>query len=290
MRIVEVPAAMRALSDELRGERKSIGFVPTMGALHEGHMSLVRASKAENDITAVSIFVNPSQFGPSEDFSRYPRTFDADCLLLESAGADLLYYPDTRSMYPDGYQSWVELDTLPRYLCGPFRPGHFRGVTTVVLKLFNAVQPQRAYFGQKDYQQSAVLRRMVLDLDLFIDIRVCPIVREPDGLALSSRNRYLSPEDREKALVLSRSIRLCLQAISGGERNAKKLEEGVRHFIMRQVPEARIDYVSIVHPDSLESVTEASDGSVIALALYIGKTRLIDNHMIGRVFPDGALA
>jgi pantoate--beta-alanine ligase len=287
MKIAETPQAMRDLAEELRRQGKSIGFAPTMGALHEGHISLIHAACAENDVVAASIFVNPTQFGPNEDYSRYPRTFGADCSLLETAGCDILYYPEASVMYPGDYETWVSLEKLPDHLCGLFRPGHFRGVATVVLKLFQAVMPHRAYFGQKDYQQAVVIRRMVRDLNLFTDVRVCPIVREKDGLAKSSRNRYLSPVEREQALVLYRTIRLAIDRITRGERNAEKLLEEMRHFISRGVPDAKIDYVSIVHPDSLEDVPVAEDGSVIALALWIGNTRLIDNHILGADFPYG---
>jgi pantoate--beta-alanine ligase len=271
---------LRAAIASLRREGKQIGFVPTMGALHEGHLSLVRASKAECDATVVSIYVNPSQFGPNEDFSKYPRTLEADLDLLASCGDMLVFTPRNEDMYPPGFSSWVEVGAVAEPLEGQFRPGHFRGVATVVLKLFDLVQPDAAYFGQKDYQQAAVIRRMVADLNVPIEIRVCPIVREPDGLAMSSRNRYLSPAARVRALVLWKSLQRAGELVAGGERNAEKILTEMRRIIL-SAEDARIDYVALVDPDTLQPVETVPDIALALLAVKIENTRLIDNGLLG---------
>ena len=281
MKIIENPGEMQKLADELRKEGKTIGLVPTMGALHEGHISLVRAARKENAFVAASIFVNPIQFGPKEDLSKYPRTFDEDCRLLENAGCDALFFPAASDMYPEGFETYVELKNLPNHLCGLKREGHFRGVTTVVTKLFNIVKPHTAYFGQKDYQQALVIRRMARDLNMDTVISMQPIVRESDGLAMSSRNRYLTPEERAKALILYKALTLGEKLVREGETDAQSVLWKLENLIMETVPEAKIDYINIVHPDTLEDLKLIEIPCVIALAVYIGNTRLIDNCIIG---------
>lgn len=271
---------LRAAIAALRRAGKRIGFVPTMGALHEGHLSLVRASKAECAATAVSIYVNPRQFGPNEDFSKYPRTLEADLELLAGCGADLVFTPQDADVYPPGFASWVEVGAVAEPLEGQFRPGHFRGVATVVLKLFNLVQPDAAYFGRKDYQQAAVIRRMVADLHVPVEIRVCPTVREPDGLAMSSRNRYLSPSARQRALVLWKSLERAGEMVAEGERDAEKILREMRRIILA-AEDARIDYVAIVDPDTLQQVETVQKSALAILAVKIENTRLIDNRMLG---------
>jgi pantoate--beta-alanine ligase len=278
-RMISSVPELRAAIAALRRAGKRIGFVPTMGALHEGHLSLVRASKAECAATAVSIYVNPSQFGPNEDFTKYPRTLEADLDLLAACGADLVFTPQDADMYPPEFASWVEVGAVAEPLEGQFRPGHFRGVATVVLKLFNLVQPDAAYFGQKDYQQTAVIRRMVADLNVPVEIRVCPIVREPDGLAMSSRNRYLSPSARQRALVLWRSLERAGEMVAEGERGAEIILGEMRRLIL-SAEDARIDYIAIVDPDTLQSVETVRKTALALLAVKIENTRLIDNRML----------
>jgi pantoate--beta-alanine ligase len=271
-----------AMKDAVRAEKaalRTIGFVPTMGCLHEGHLSLVRASKAATGTTIVSIFVNPTQFGPSEDFARYPRDLERDSSLLRRERADILFVPEAADMYPPGFRTFAEVDGLQDKLCGRTRPGHFRGVCTVVLKLFEIIRPDKAYFGQKDAQQALILRRMTADLDLGVDLDVRPIVREPDGLAMSSRNRYLGPDDRRAAVVLSRSLGQAATAIRGGERRPEAVIGLLRGLIQRE-PAARIDYVEIVDAGTLEAAPDAGPGRLIALAVYFGTTRLIDNLIV----------
>jgi pantoate--beta-alanine ligase len=270
------------LREELRAVRqagKRIGFVPTMGALHEGHLSLVRAAKAECDYAVVSIYVNPTQFGPGEDLAKYPRTLHDDLALLAGCGADLVFAPGNDEMYPSGQATWVEVGSLAEPLEGICRPGHFRGVATVVLKLLNIVQPEAAYFGQKDFQQAAVIRRMVADLNLPVAIRVCPIVREPDGLAKSSRNRYLSPAARQRALVLSKSLQLAGELVAQGQSNASAIVARMRQLI-ETVDDARIDYVALADPDTLEPVETVAARTLAVLAVKIENTRLIDNCLL----------
>ncbi len=250
-----------------------------MGALHEGHLSLVRQSKSQCDVTAVSIFVNPLQFGPTEDLATYPRTLERDVRLLEELGVELLFVPSVPEMYPAGGKTIVEVADLSDKLDGSSRPGHFRGVTTVVCKLFEIVRPDRAYFGQKDAAQVAVLRTMVRDLNMDVEIVVCPIVREPDGLAMSSRNAYLSAEQRRQALVLSRSLQQVKGAFDAGEVDARKLAEiGTR--TVASEPGARLDYFAIVDADTLEPVSSVSHGTLVAVAAWVGATRLIDNMLL----------
>ncbi len=271
---------MSALSLEFFARGQTIGFVPTMGALHEGHLSLMRRARGENDIVVSSVFVNPTQFGPSEDFKRYPRDLERDMALSEKVGVDVVFAPEPSDMYPEGYSTYVEVDRLTKTLCGASRPGHFRGVTTIVLKLFNIVRPRRAYFGKKDFQQLVVIRRMVEDLNLDVEVVGCPIVREPDGLAMSSRNAYLSEEERASALSLFRSFELAEKMIRDGERDARTVERAMREFIASHPHVREIDYVSAVDARTLELVDTLEDGTVIAVAAWVGKARLIDNYEV----------
>jgi pantoate--beta-alanine ligase len=253
-----------------------IGFVPTMGYLHEGHLSLVRESKKRCQVTVVSIFVNPKQFGPSEDYNLYPRDLERDRRLLEQEGVNLLYYPSVEVMYPEGYRTYVEVELLQDKLCGQSRPGHFRGVCTVVLKLFNLVQPDEAYFGWKDAQQVIIIKKMVEDLNLPVKVVPLPLVRDLDGLALSSRNTYLNPEERKAALVLKKSLDLAEKLILAGERDTGRIKEKMKELIQSE-PLARIDYVEIVDLKTLESLEQLDREALVALAVFIGRTRLIDN-------------
>lgn len=278
MQVIEKVSQMQSLASQWWREGLSIGFVPTMGALHEGHLSLVREARKHHDRVVVSIFVNPLQFGPKEDYSRYPRTFEQDKALLEQERVDVLFYPSVEELYPEGFETYVIVEKLPEHLCGLSRPGHFRGVTTVVAKLFHIVMPHEAYFGKKDYQQYRVIERMARDLNMPVRITPMPIVREADGLAMSSRNRYLTPAEREKALVLFRTLQLAEKLIQKGEREALVLTEKLKAFIMTEVPEARIDYVSFVDALTLEDVTRLQGHVLLALAVFIGSTRLIDNR------------
>jgi pantoate--beta-alanine ligase len=276
MKIVESVAEMRALARAWARGGKRIGFVPTMGYLHEGHLSLVRESRSRADVTVVSIFVNPTQFGPNEDFQKYPRDPEKDAAYLERGGVDCLFHPDASEIYPPGYRTYVEVHGLQDRLCGRSRPGHFRGVVTVVLKLFEIVRPDLAFFGAKDAQQVLIIRRMAADLDLDVEVVTCPLVREADGLALSSRNAYLSPEERKAALALSTGLRWAEKAVAAGERDAGRLVAGVRS-VLEAEPLARIDYVEAVDTETLEPVAEVRGEVLLALAVFIGSTRLIDN-------------
>lgn len=280
MIIASTIAEVRAAVGAWKKEGLSIGLVPTMGYLHEGHMSLIQASVKVCDRTVASVFVNPTQFGPNEDLATYPRDFEHDCALLEANGCDLVFHPEPSEMYPDGFSTYVENQSeMPKQLCGKTRPIHFRGVCTVVSKLFNIVTPDKAFFGQKDAQQLAIIRRMVKDLSYGIEIIGCPIVREADGLAKSSRNTYLNAEERKAALVLSRAVRLGEAKVAAGERSAKALLMDMTNEI-NQEPLARIDYVSAVDGEKLLPVTELKTGDLVAMAVYIGKTRLIDNFTV----------
>ncbi len=270
---------MKAACRSLTRGGKKLGLVPTMGALHEGHLSLVRAAAAECDVVAASIFVNPLQFGPTEDFEKYPRSLERDAELLEKAGVTLLFLPSVAGMYPPGAKTYVDVSDLSSKLDGGSRPGHFRGVATVVSKLFEIVRPDRAYFGQKDAAQVALLRKMVRDLDMDVEVVVCPIVREPDGLAMSSRNAYLNPKQRRQALVLSRSLREVKSAVDAGERDARKLAEiGTR--VIAAEPGAKLDYFAVVDGETLEPVKSVSQGTLVAVAAWVGTTRLIDNLIL----------
>lgn len=276
MTIVTSVAEMKALARSWARAGKRIGFVPTMGYLHEGHLSLVRESKRRADVTVVSIFVNPTQFGPNEDYKKYPRDLAKDAAYLERGGIDCLFHPEAAEIYPPGYRTFVEVEGLQDRLCGRSRPGHFRGVATVVLKLFEIVRPDLAFFGAKDAQQVLIIGRMAADLDLDVEVVTCPLVREADGLALSSRNAYLSPEERKAALALSTGLRWAEKAVAAGERDAARLVAGVRS-ILEAEPLARVDYVEAVDPGTLEPVDGISGEVLLALAVFIGATRLIDN-------------
>lgn len=260
-------------------EGLTIGFVPTMGYLHEGHKSLMQAARANNDKVVVSVFVNPMQFGPNEDLESYPRDFEKDSALCESVGVDLIFHPEPEEMYADGFCSYVDMNGLTTELCGKSRPIHFRGVQTVVLKLFNIAKPDRAYFGQKDAQQLAVIKRMVKDLNVDTEIVGCPIVREADGLAKSSRNTYLNPDERKAALILSRSLKLGRELIENGETDAKAVIKAITDSINTE-PLAKIDYVDVVDFDTITPVDKIGKSVLVAIAVYIGKTRLIDNFII----------
>lgn len=276
MTIVTSVAEMKALARSWARAGMRIGFVPTMGYLHEGHLSLVRESKRRADVTVVSVFVNPTQFGPNEDYKKYPRDLAKDAAYLERGGIDCLFHPEAAEIYPPGYRTFVEVEGLQDRLCGRSRPGHFRGVATVVLKLFEIVRPDLAFFGAKDAQQVLIIGRMAADLDLDVEVVTCPLVREADGLALSSRNAYLSPEERKAALALSTGLRWAEKAVAAGERDAARLVAGVRS-ILEAEPLARVDYVEAVDPGTLEPVDGISGEVLLALAVFIGATRLIDN-------------
>ena len=286
MKIVSDIREMQQLAGHYRQQGKTIGFVPTMGYLHEGHLSLMRRARPQCDILVVSIFVNPTQFGPNEDFERYPRDFERDERLCREVGVDVVFYPTADAMYPRPYLTYVHVEKLSETMCGASRPGHFRGVTTVVTKLFNIVQPHIAVFGQKDYQQSLIIRQMVRDLNFDVQIDVAPIVREADGLAMSSRNKYLSPEERQQALVLYRSLTRAEELIREGERNVNTLLQAMK-TVISEAPDARIDYIAIVDAETLEPLSTVRHNTVIALAVYIGTTRLIDNTWIRE--KDGKL-
>lgn len=270
---------MRAASRVVRRGGKRIGFVPTMGALHEGHLSLVRAARAATDVVVASIFVNPTQFGPNEDLAKYPRSFERDCQMLDREGVEFVFAPTVEEMYRAGAATWVTVEEMSGKLDGRSRPGHFRGVTTVVSKLFHAVEPDQAFFGQKDVAQVAIIRRMVRDLNFAVEIVVCPIVREVDGLAMSSRNAYLDSEQRKQALVLHRSLKRVQQMADAGERDAGKLIAAGRD-VLAQEPLVRLDYFEVVNPDTLEAVSDISAGALVAVAAYVGTTRLIDNVVL----------
>lgn len=281
MKTAETIAEVREQVRTWRREGKTVGLVPTMGFLHAGHKSLIDRACEENDRVVVSVFVNPTQFGANEDLDSYPRDLAHDQALCEDAGAALVFHPSPEEMYPAGFCSFVDMDGLTKELCGLSRPTHFRGVCTVVSKLFHIVQPDRAYFGEKDAQQLAVIRRMVLDLNMDIQIVGCPIVREPDGLAKSSRNSYLSPEERQAALVLSRSIFAGKRLAEQGETDAGKLVQTMTEILAAQ-PLARIDYVKVVDLETMEQISVLDRPFLAAIAVYIGKTRLIDNFMMDK--------
>lgn len=278
MRVIEDIQQMQKISTVLKKEGKRIGFVPTMGYLHEGHISLIKRAKEENDVVVVSIFVNPIQFGKNEDFDRYPRDFKRDLdICAKDNNVDYLFYPSYNQMYPEGYKTYVEVEKLSNILCGAFRPGHFKGVATVVLKLFNIVQPDNAYFGKKDYQQFKIIQQMVRDLNLTVNVIGCPTVREPDGLAMSSRNSYLSSAERESALYISKALFKMKEEFESGTRDVSMLID-IGRSILQQAPLLReIQYLEIVDSEDLQPKKIAQKGDVILLAVYIGQTRLIDN-------------
>jgi pantoate--beta-alanine ligase len=285
MKICSTTVEGRAACRAARASGKRLGLVPTMGALHEGHLSLVRAARAQCDAVAVSIFVNPTQFGPKEDLAKYPRPFDRDCRLLEKEGVEILFAPAVEEIYPNANANsnnqvtWVLVEGLSEKLDGRSRPGHFRGVTTIVSKLFHILEPEAAFFGQKDAAQLAVIRRMVRDLNFAVEIVACPIVREPDGLAMSSRNAYLNGEERRHALVLQRSLQKAGQQFQAGERSTAKLISAAKEVLARE-PEVRLDYFEIVDPDTLDPVEQISQKTLVAVAAYVGNTRLIDNVVL----------
>jgi len=283
MKTCSTIAEARAVCSPARASRKRLGLVPTMGALHEGHLSLVRAARAQCDAVAVSIFVNPTQFGPTEDLSKYPHQFDRDCQLLEKEVVEILFAPPVEEIYPksnsNSQVTWVAVEGLSEKLDGRSRPGHFRGVTTIVSKLFHVLEPDAAFFGQKDAAQLAVIRRMVQDLNFPVEIVACPIVREPDGLAMSSRNAYLNREGRVRALVLQRSLQKARQQFQAGERSSAKLISAAKEVLARE-PEVRLDYFEIVDPDTLDPVEQISQKTLVAVAAYVGNTRLIDNVVL----------
>ena len=276
MKVVKTIKEVRDAVKEWKAQGLSVGFVPTMGYLHEGHESLINKAVENNDRVVVSIFVNPMQFGPTEDLDKYPRDLERDSKLCERAGANLIFHPEKEEMYFDDFSSYVDINGLSDELCGKSRPVHFRGVCTVVTKLFNIVNPDRAYFGEKDAQQLAIIRRFVRDLNIDVEIIGCPIIREEDGLAKSSRNTYLSKEERQAALILSQSLNLAKDAIASGERDSKAIIELISKNIEKE-PLAKIDYVEVVDSLSMEPVEKIEKSVLVAIAVYIGKTRLIDN-------------
>lgn len=279
MKVVKDIAEMRRVADEARCAGQKIGFVPTMGYLHEGHLSLIRRARQLSQLVVVSIFVNPTQFDPQEDYQSYPRDLARDTRLSQQAGCDILFVPSVQEMYPGGYCSYVEVEGLTQVLCGASRPGHFRGVTTVVTKLFNIVKPHLAVFGQKDAQQAFVMRRMVRDLNQDLEIVVAPTVREPDGLAMSSRNSYLTPQERIEAPVLYRALEWARSQIAAGERQARDLARGMAQMIQAKKT-AEIEYISIVDAEELQSLERLEGEVLIALAVKFGRARLIDNLLI----------
>lgn len=279
MKIYRTIDDMRSASRAARTGGLRLGLVPTMGALHEGHLSLIRAAQASCEVVAASIFVNPTQFGPNEDLARYPRPFEGDRELLEKSGVDLLFVPSVEEMYPQGAVTWVTVEELSGKLDGRSRPGHFRGVTTIVAKLFHAVEPDAAFLGQKDAAQAAIIRRMVCDLKFPVEIVVCPIVREPDGLALSSRNAYLDAQQRRQALVLHRSLMRVQNLAEEGESNTEILTAAAIAVVAAE-PGVRLDYFEIVDPDSLDRLNDVSRGALVAVAAFVGTTRLIDNILL----------
>ena len=279
MEIIQDNQRMQKICLDLRKEGRRLAFVPTMGYLHQGHLSLLEAARAAGDLLVLSIFVNPTQFGANEDLDAYPRDFERDAALARAAGVDLLFYPEPAKIYPPGYATYVNVEGLTDTLCGRSRPGHFRGVTTVVCKLFNLVQPHLAYFGRKDFQQLAVVRRMTLDLNLPVEIVGMPIVREADGLAMSSRNVYLSPAEREQALVLSRGLARAREMVAAGTRASDRILAELSTLIAA-ASAARIDYLQICHQHTLQAQAQVDSDSVLLMAVFIGKTRLIDNGFL----------
>jgi len=279
MKLVRSISEMNALCRAARSGGELLGLVPTMGALHEGHLSLVRTARKKSDVVAATIFVNPTQFGPNEDFAKYPRALESDRALLEREGVELVFAPSVEEMYPQGAVTWVVVEGLSERLCGKSRPGHFRGVTTVVAKLFHIVGPDLAFFGQKDAAQVAIIQRMVRDLGMPVTIEVCPIVRQTDGLAISSRNAYLSAQERKSALVLHRSLTRVQKLFESGERDSASLISATKHEVAAE-PTVRLDYVEIVDPETLEPETAVTKSTLVAMAAFVGQTRLIDNIVL----------
>ena len=288
MKVVTSSEQVHAAVRTAKAQDQRVGFVPTMGALHEGHLSLVRAARQRCRFVVASVFVNPTQFGPNEDFKTYPRNLERDRQMLEAEGVSLLFAPEVEEIYPSGANTFVTVEGLSDKLCGRSRPGHFRGVTTVVSKLFNIVEPEVAFFGQKDAAQAAIIRKMVRDLKFDVQVVVCPIVREADGLAMSSRNAYLTPTERKQALVLFRALSRVQTLADQGEANAHKLI-GAAKSVFAEEPAVRLDYVEAVNPESLEALSDISKGALVALAAFVGKTRLIDNILLTGVGKVGKL-
>jgi pantoate--beta-alanine ligase len=279
MQVIEKPKQMQSLSEALRREGKKIAFVPTMGYFHEGHLTLMREAKRLGDVLVVSIFVNPLQFGPSEDYDRYPRDLERDLKMAEEVGVDIVFHPQVEDIYPPNFQTYVEVSELQKYLCGKFRPNHFRGVATVVLKLFNIVKPHVAVFGLKDYQQYLIIKRMVEDLNLDVEVVGIPTVREEDNLAASSRNVYLNMEERKAARALYKALMEAKRLFEDGERNASKLLEASRKVIERE-PLVNLQYLELCDPETLEPLSGNIERALLAIAAWVGKTRLIDNIIL----------
>lgn len=279
MKTIDSISRMSTFVKMMKKEGKSIGFVPTMGYLHDGHMSLVKVAKKHTDVVVMSIFINPLQFGPKEDFEKYPRDLRHDEELAREAGVDVIFYPSLKDMYPEGYATYVTVEKLTDTLCGESRPGHFKGVATVVTKLFNIVKPNVAYFGQKDMQQALIMKKMVADLNMDVDVKIMPIMREKDGLAMSSRNMYLSEAERKDAIILYQSLKLAENMAKQGERDARKILKAMEDMI-KQKPAAKIDYIKAVDTKELRDAKHVSGEVMIALAVFFGHTRLIDNIII----------
>lgn len=280
MEVIRIPKIMQYTSKNHLLKGKTIGFVPTMGALHEGHLSLVRRAREDNNITVVSIFVNPIQFGPSEDYAKYPRDIEEDTKKLQKENIDILFLPDVSEMYPEDFLSYIDVEKISTKLCGAFRPGHFRGVATVVMKLFNIVKPTSAYFGQKDFQQTVVIKQMVKDLDLDIDIIICPTVREPDGLAMSSRNVYLDAEQRKAATIIYKTLLEASNLIKSGIIDGKQIQKIMQERILKEPLVTKIDYIGVYDPITLEEIYDIKKDVLLAAAIRIGSTRLIDNTIL----------
>ena len=280
MDVIRIPHVMKGTSKDFMLQGKTVGLVPTMGALHEGHLSLVRRARRENDITVVSIFVNPMQFGPTEDFEKYPRNIEEDIEKLQQVGTDIVFMPEVASMYPEGFSTHIDVEKISEKLCGVFRPGHFRGVATVVAKLFNSIKPTRAYFGQKDYQQTVIIKHMVKDLDMDIDIIVCPTIREHDGLAMSSRNAYLDERQREAATVIYKSMLEASELIKSGIMDTIRVTGAIREKLFHEPAVTDIEYCGVYDASTLEELSEIKEDILLAVAVKIGKTRLIDNMLV----------
>jgi len=285
MRIIRSTSSLQQLIKKIKLTGRTVGFVPTMGALHEGHRALLRRCRRENDIVVLSVFVNPKQFGPKEDLAKYPRREHDDKKLAKKEKVDIIFLPSVKEMYPEGYVTYIEVERMTQALCGRSRPGHFKGVTTVVGKLLNIVMPDRLYLGQKDAQQAAVLARMTRDLSFSVTVKICPTVREPDGLAMSSRNEYLTVDQRKEAAVLYRALRETRRSVTAGDRSAKMIVNKIRSRITRE-SSGRIDYVECVDADTLAPLKRIQGKTLIALAVWFGKTRLIDNIVVQACLPD----
>lgn len=280
METIRIPRIMQDTSGGHLMHGRSIGFVPTMGALHEGHLHLVRIARKENEITVVSIYINPLQFGPSEDFKEYPRDIEADTERLKQEGVDILFLPDNSLIYPKGFSTYVEVDALSGKLCGAFRPGHFRGVATVVAKLFNIVRPVRAYFGQKDFQQTVIIKRLAKDLDMGIDVVACPTVREENGLAMSSRNAYLDQDERKAATIIYRSLKKASESVESGIIRTDAIKKLMKEMLMSETLISEVQYCSAYDTATLDEIEEIGKEALLAVAVKIGSTRLIDNMLV----------